>query len=105
MKTPRRQLASKKTDCFTGPFANACFVFVFFTVGLFDTSPSQVSTQSQDLVGPPPAIRAAFQQTSNTQVAIESLEGAQTLSNSPVIKKEPDLDAICESSDLHITTG
>ncbi|KAG7282966.1 hypothetical protein CRUP_028483 [Coryphaenoides rupestris] len=74
-------------------------------LGLFDTSPSQVSTQSQDLVAPPPVIRAAFQQTSNTQEAIESLEGGQMLSNSPVIKKEPDLDAICESSDLHITTG
>ncbi|KAJ3598555.1 hypothetical protein NHX12_002064 [Muraenolepis orangiensis] len=77
-----------------------------FSLGLFDTSPSQVSTQSQDLVAPLPAIMPAFQQTpvSLTPEAIDTLEGRQELSNSPVIKEEPsDMDAICESSDLHST--
>ncbi|CAL8248884.1 unnamed protein product [Lota lota] len=74
-----------------------------FSLGLFDTSPSQASAQSQDLAAPPPAIRPAFQ---HTPEAIEALGGRQTLSSGPVIKEEPsDMDAICESSDLRGRTG
>ena len=76
-----------------------------FPVGLFDASPSQVSAQSQDLgAAPPPAIRPSFQPTPDQPPpeAVDPLDETPALSNGPVIKEEPsDMDAICESTDLH----
>ena len=79
-------------------------------MGLFDTSPSQVSAQSQDLAAapPPPAVRPSFQQTpvQHTPEVIDPLDERRALSNGPVIKEEPsDMDAICETSELHGRTG
>ncbi|XP_030214970.1 uncharacterized protein LOC115545705 [Gadus morhua] len=80
-----------------------------FSLGLFDASPSQVSAQSQDLgAAPPPAIRPSFQPTPDQPPpeAVDPLDETPALSNGPVIKEEPsDMDAICESTDLHGILG
>ncbi|CAL8354750.1 unnamed protein product [Arctogadus glacialis] len=82
-----------------------------FSLGLFDTSPSQVSAQSQDLAAaPPPAVRSSIQPTPVQPCppeAVDPLDETLALSNGPpVIKEEPsDMDAICESTDLHGILG